>query len=237
MKIIPAIDLLDGKVVRLTRGDPSLSKIYSNNPVDEAKKWKDQGAEYLHIVDLSAALGRGDNADIIKLILKEVDMKIEVGGGIRNKEKAKEFVSLGAQRIIVGTKSLDENFLEDLLQSVGSDKLAVSADIIDSHVAVCGWQEKSSYKTLDFIEYLKGLGIKWLIYTDISRDGTLEGINIEDIKRISSFENLNVIISGGISSVDDVTKIKKEAPSVWGVIIGKALYEDKIDLATTLKAI
>ena len=237
MKIIPAIDLLDGKVVRLTKGDPSFSKVYSNNPVDIARRYKNQGAEYLHIVDLSAALDRGDNSDIIKLILKAVDIRIEVGGGIRDKEKAKEFVSLGAQRIIVGTKSLDENFLEDLRQSIGSDKLAVSADIIDSHVAVSGWQEKSSYKIIDFIEYIKDLGIKWLIYTDISRDGTLEGINIEDIKKISSFEGLNVIISGGISSVDDLKKIKKEAPSVWGVIIGKALYEDKIDLATALKAI
>ena len=132
---------------------------------------------------------------------------------------------------------MDGNFLEDLRQSIGSDKLAVSADIIDSHVAVFGWQEKSSYKMIDFIEHIKGLGIKWLIYTDISRDGTLEGINIEDIKKISSFEGLNVIISGGISSVDDLKKIKKEAPSVWGVIIGKALYEDKIDLATALKTI
>jgi len=237
MKIIPAIDLLDQKAVRLTKGDPSLSKVYSNNPLDVAKKWKDQGAEYLHLVDLSAALGRGDNTDIIKLILKEVDIKIEIGGGIRDKEKAKELVSLGAQRIIVGTKSLDKPFLEDLLRSVGSDKIAVSADIIDSRVATHGWQEKSPYGALDFMEYLKSLGVKWLIYTDISRDGTLEGINIEDIKKISSFESLNIIISGGISSTDDIKRIKKEVPSVWGVIIGKALYENKIDLAAALKAI
>ena len=230
MLAIPAIDLWEGKVVRLLRGNPAASTVYSDDPVGMAKKWKSKGAELLHLVDLSAALGQDDNIEIIAKILKEVDIKVEVGGGIRNIEKAKKLISLGAHRVIVGTKSLEDKFLKDLIRAVGADNIAVSVDAIDSQVAVKGWQEKTSYQAFDFIESVIGKGVKWIIYTDISRDGTLQGLNLEPIKEFSSLKKVNIIVSGGVSSCEDINKIKEETPFIWGVIIGKAIYEGRIDL-------
>jgi len=240
MLVIPAIDLWEGKVVRLFKGNPADSTVYSDDPVKVARDWKEKGVELLHLVDLSAALGQEDNFEIIAKILKEVDIKVEVGGGIRDIEKAKKLIALGAQRIIVGTKSLDNKFLKDLIRAVGLERIAVSVDTIGSQVAVKGWQEKTSLQALDFIENLIKKGIKWIIYTDISRDGTLEGLNLEPVKEFSSFsarggfafgrKGANIIISGGVSSSEDIKKIKEETPFIWGVIVGKALYEGRVDL-------
>ena len=244
MLVIPAIDLWEGKVVRLLKGNPAESTVYSDNPLQIAKEWKAKGAELIHLVDLSAALGQEDNLKIISKIIKDVDVKIEVGGGIRDIGKAKQLISLGAQRIIVGTKSLEDKFLKDLIRAVGLERIAISVDTIDSKVAVKGWQEKTSFEALDFIKSLIEKGIKWIIYTDISRDGTLEGLNLEPVKKFLAFStpakgwlNLgrrgrgtNIIISGGVSSSEDITNIKKEIPFIWGVIVGKALYEGRIDL-------
>jgi len=230
MLVIPAIDLWEGKVVRLLKGNPADSTVYSNDPIQVAKEFKLKGVEFLHLVDLSAALGQEDNLEIIGKILKEIDIKVEVGGGIRDIEKAKKLISLGAERIIVGTKSLEDKFLKDLIRAVGVDKIAVSVDAIDSRVAVKGWQEKSSFEVLDFIKSVIKKGIKWVIYTDISRDGTLEGLNLEPIKEFSSFKKANIIVSGGVSSLEDINKIKEKTPFVWGVIVGKAIYEGRIDL-------
>jgi len=233
MLIIPAIDLWEGKVVRLLKGNPADSTVYSDNPVLVAKEWKVKGAEFLHLVDLSAALGQEDNLEIIAKILEEVDIKVEVGGGIRDIKKAKKLVSLGAERVIVGTKSLENKFLKDLIRTVGLEKIVVSVDTIDSRVAIKGWQEKTSFEALDFIKSLIKRGIKWIIYTDISRDGTLEGLNLEPIKEFSSFfargRRANIIISGGVSTLDDIKKIRQETPFIWGVIVGKALYEKRMD--------
>lgn len=231
MIIIPAIDLYQGKVVRLVKGDINRSKIYSNDPVETAKKWQAQGAGYLHIVDLSAAFEQGDNLAVIKSIIKSVRMKIEVGGGIRDLDKAKAVISLGAERVIIGTKGLDDDFLGQILKNLGEEKVAVSVDVKDSFVAVKGWQEKTPVKYLEFIDSLKNKGVKWIIYTDISRDGTLEGINLKNIKQLSGHKGLNFIISGGISTIEDIKKIKQEASFVQGVIVGKALYEEKISLS------
>ncbi len=234
MLVIPAIDLWEGKVVRLLKGNPADSTVYSDNPLQVAGEWKRKGAELLHLVDLSAALGQEDNSRIIAKILEEVDIKVEVGGGIRDTEKAKELISLGAQRIIVGTKSLEDKFLKDLIRTVGLERVAVSVDTIGSKVAVKGWQEKTSLEAIDFIKSLTEKGVKWIIYTDISRDGTLEGLNLEPVKEFSSFSaparETNIIISGGVSSPQDIKKIKEETPFIWGVIVGKALYEGRIDL-------
>jgi len=243
MLVIPAIDLWKGKVVRLLKGNPADSTVYSDNPLQVAKEWKVKGAELLHLVDLSAALGQEDNLEIIAKILEEVDIKVEVGGGIRDIKKAKKLVSLGAERVIVGTKSLEDKFLKDLIRAVGLEKIVVSVDTIDSRVAIKGWQEKTSFETLDFIKSLIERGIKWIIYTDISRDGTLEGLNLEPIKEFSSFfapakgwsvssrrgGGTNIIISGGVSTFDDIKKIRQETPFIWGVIVGKALYEKRMD--------
>ena len=240
MLVIPAIDLWEGKVVRLLKGNPADSTVYSDNPLQVAGEWKAKGVELLHLVDLSAALGQEDNSRVIAKILEEIDIKIEVGGGIRDIKKAKKLISLGAQRIIVGTKSLEGKFLKDLIRAVGVERIAVSVDAIGSKVAVKGWQEKTSLEALDFIKSLIGKGIKWIIYTDISRDGTLEGLNLEPVKEFSSFSakggsasggrGANIIISGGVSSPEDIKKIKEETPFIWGVIVGKALYEGRIDL-------
>ncbi len=230
MLVIPAIDLWEGKVVRLLKGNPADSTIYSDNPLQVALEWKKKGAELLHLVDLSAALGQEDNLRIIAKILGKVDIKVEVGGGIRDIDRAKKLISLGAQRVIVGTKSLEGKFLKDLIRAIGVDRIAVSADTIGSKVAVKGWQEKTSLEALDFIKTLIEKGIKWIIYTDISRDGTLEGLNLEPVKEFSSFKEANIIVSGGVSSPEDIKRIKEETPFVWGVIVGKAIYEGRIDL-------
>jgi len=245
MLVIPAIDLWKGKVVRLLKGNPADSTVYSNDPIQVAEEFKSKGVEFLHLVDLSAALGQEDNLEIIGKILKEVDIKVEVGGGIRDLEKAKKLISLGAERIIVGTKSLEDKFLKDLIRAVGVDKIAVSVDVIDSRVAVKGWQEKSSFEVLDFIKSVIKKGIKWVIYTDISRDGTLEGLNLEPIKEFSLFsaeggsafsgKGANIIVSGGVSSLEDIKEIKEKTPFVWGVIVGKAIYEGRIDLESVNK--
>ena len=230
MLVIPAIDLWEGKVVRLLKGNPADSTVYSDDPIRVARDWKAKGAELLHLVDLSAALGQEDNLSIITKILEEVDIKVEVGGGIRDIEKAKQLISLGAGRIIIGTKSLEDKFLKDLIRAVGVEKIAVSVDTIGSQVAVKGWQEKTSFQALDFIENLIKKRIKWIIYTDISRDGTLEGLNLEPVKKFSSFKKANIIVSGGVSSLEDIKKIRQETPFIYGVIVGKALYEGRVDL-------
>lgn len=234
MLIIPALDLWKGKVVRFFKGDPALSTVYSENPLEVAGEWKKQGAELLHLVDLSAALGQEDNFEIVKRILKEVDIKVEIGGGIRDESKAEKLVSLGAERIIIGTKGLDGDFLRRLIKSLGRERISVSVDVINSQVAVKGWQEETYWNALGFVEHLRDEGVKWIIYTDISRDGTLEGANLEQIKEFSSFTKVNIIASGGVSSLDELRKIKQEASFVWGVIVGKALYEEKFQLSEAL---
>ena len=230
MRIIPAIDLWAGKVVRLFKGNPKLSTLYSQYPVEMAEKWKALGAKLLHIVDLSAALGQGDNLEIIEEILKKVDIKIEVGGGIRDLKKTEKLISLGVERVIIGTRSVEDDFLNSLIK-LGNEKVAVSVDVVDSNLALKGWQEKTSINALDFIKSLQDKGIKWIIYTDISRDGTLRGMDLEQIKTLSRFKDLNFIVSGGVSSIEDLKRIKKEASFVWGIITGKALYEGKIHLS------
>jgi phosphoribosylformimino-5-aminoimidazole carboxamide ribotide isomerase len=230
MLIIPAIDLYQGKVVRLFKGDINRSKVYSDNPLGVARQWEAQGAKFLHLVDLSAAFEQGDNLAAIKSIIKSLKIKVEVGGGIRDLRKAKALISLGVERVIIGTKGLDDNFLTQALKAVGAEKLAVSVDVKDSFVAVCGWQEKTTVTYLEFIDHLKKKGIKWIIHTDISRDGTLKGVDLEILKQLSVYKDINLIISGGISSLEDIKNIKKQVPLVWGIILGKALYEAEVSL-------
>lgn len=234
MLVIPAIDLYRGGVVRFLRGDPSSSKVYSNDPLEVARRWSQEGAKVLHLVDLSAALGQSDNLEIIAKIIKEVDCKIEVGGGIRDLAKAQDLISLGAERIVIGTKSLDDNFLKEVLVSLGREKVAVGVDAIDSYVAIEGWQKKTKVKSSEFIEGLQAKGVKWVIYTDISRDGTLEGPNITALHQLVSFSGINFIASGGVASLEDIKKLQKEVPFLKAVIVGKALYEGNIELTEAI---
>lgn len=237
MIIIPAIDLYGGKVVRFVKGNPLHSTVYSDNPLEVARSWKSQGASILHIVDLSAALGESDNLAIIERILKEVDIKVEVGGGIRSIDIAVKLLSLGAERIVIGTKSLDDNFLKNLTASVSTEKIAVGVDVKRGRVATKGWKEKSTKEPMSFIENIISKGIKWIIYTDISRDGTLSGVNFGDLSELSQFKSINFIASGGISSLDDLKNLKNKLPFVWGCICGKALYDNKFKLKEAISVL
>jgi len=230
MLIIPAIDLYNGKVVRFVKGDPLHSTVYSDKPLEIAKQWEKEGAKIIHVVDLSAALGEADNLKVIEAILKEVDIKVEVGGGIRDIDRAVKLASLGAERIVIGTKSLDDSFIKSLITRVSIEKIAVGVDVKDGVVATKGWKEKSSLEPLSFIENIISKGIKWIIYTDISRDGTLEGVNLAALCELSRFKGVNFIASGGVSSLEDIKNLKNKLPFVWGCICGKALYDGKFTL-------
>jgi len=225
MQIIPAIDLWSNNVVRLYRGDPHQSKVYSTNPVEMALKWEKDGAKVLHLVDLTAAFGTGDHLGVIEEILDTVKIPVQVGGGIRSIERARELVDMGAARIIVGTRSIEEEFLNGLIDEVGAHKLAVGVDTINGIVAVKGWTAKTDLRGDDFVAYLAQKGIEWIIYTDISRDGTMQGPNIGAMQNFKDLKGVNFIASGGVSSLDDLKRLKEEAPFVWGVIAGKSLYE------------
>jgi len=213
-------------VVRLYRGDINQSKVYSTDPVGMAVKWEKEGAHLLHIVDLSAAFGKGDDhMGTIGEILGTVKIPVQVGGGIRSVEKARELIKMGAARVIVGTRSIEEEFLNDLVDSIGAERVAVGVDTINGVVAVKGWTTKTDLRGDDFVLYLNSKGIKWVIYTDISRDGTMQGPNIAAMRHFADLHGINFIASGGVSSLDDLKRLKQEAPFVWGVIAGKALYE------------
>mgnify|MGYP000436245303 CR=1 FL=1 len=233
MIVIPALDLLDGKAVRLYKGKKEYCKVYADNPLCIVKKWKEEGAKLIHIVDLNAAFGEGDNMRIIKKIIKE-KINIEIGGGIRNIKKAKEFIDLGVKRIIIGSKITDRYFLSQLIKNF-SQKIAVSIDVFRGRFMRLGWRKNSGYSVSEIISYVIAQGVKWIIYTDIHRDGTLKGVNINRLKPLIKYKDVNFIISGGINSIKDIILIKKQIPFIKGVIIGKALYENHISLKEALR--
>lgn len=237
MVIIPAIDLLSGNVVRLTRGDPTRSKIYSHDPLEMAKRFSAQGAQFLHIVDLSAAFGEADSIRHIKDIVAQVKIKVEVGGGIRTLERARELLALGVERIIIGTRALDGSFLKSLLAEFGPDKIVVGVDSKDSLVATHGWQKTSKLRDIDFIKTLQSEGVRWIIHTDISRDGMLSGPNITAFEQFCELPGMRFILSGGVTNIDDLRTIAQELPFVYGVIVGKALYEGTLDFSAAVKAV
>lgn len=237
MKVIPAIDLMDKKVVRLTKGDPSSFRVYSDDPVSIAKRWEEEGAQLLHIVDLDAALSRGNNRDVIKKIIDNVNIDVEVGGGLRNLDAIEEVLSLGAKRIIIGTAALEEDFLEGIIQKFTS-KVAVSIDVIDSSVAIEGWQTKTPINYIELIELSYNLGVRWVIVTDVSRDGTLVGPNEKIISSLPCLEGINYIVSGGIANINDLISIKNlNKKCIWGVILGKSLYENTISLKEVISSL
>lgn len=233
MLIIPAIDLYQKKVVRLIKGDKSNCKVYSDDPVEVARKWKGQGAKWLHLVDLSAAFSEGDNREIIEKIIKEVDISIEVGGGIKTLSEIEKLLSIGVKRIILGTKATEADFLKKAKDLAGS-KIAVAVDEKKGQVAISGWQRQIDVSIEEYLNYLKEQGINWIIYTDVSRDGTLEGLDLSKIKQFLGDNQFNLIFSGGISCLEDIKKLKIAAPGAKGVIVGKALYEEKFNLTDAL---
>jgi len=237
MHIIPAIDLQDGCVVRYVQG--KLNKtVYSRDPVKTARHWVKQGASLLHVVDLNGAFtGEPANVDIIKAIVKEAGVPVQCGGGIRTRKIAAELVDAGVRRIILGTKAVhDEKFLDKMVKDFG-DRIAVSVDAQNDVVMTSGWKDKADHVDLiSFIMFLKGKGLGEIIYTDTSKDGTLKGPSVRNVKRILSEAGVRLIVSGGISSLDDIRKLKEfEKNGVIGVIVGKALYEGKFTLPEALK--
>ena len=236
MLVIPAIDIKDGQVVRLYKGDYENKKIYSNYPEDVAKEFERNGVKYLHIVDLDGAkLGKSINYDVIKKIRESVNISIEVGGGIRDKEIVKKYLEdLKIDRIILGTGALNNlDFLKEMLQKYGPEKILVGVDIDNKNVSISGWTKTSKINYLEFIKKLEKIGIKYIVVTDISRDGTLEGPKYEIYKKIKKETNINFIVSGGIKDLEDIKEISRL--NYYGCIIGKAYYEGKINIKDIVK--
>ncbi len=233
MKIIPAIDLMDGQVVRLVKGDPKNKTVYSSNPLEIAKKWQSAGADMLHIVDLDATLGRGSNLEIIKKMLSELNVPVEVAGGLRDESTILE-IGKTADRIVLGTLAFkDKETVLKISESLGKKKIVISVDQIDGKIAVNGWKQSTETTLLDGMNEFLQLGFSEFLLTSISRDGTMQGPDIESLQKACSLENANVIASGGVSGIDDIKKLKALNP--YGVILGKALYENKISIEEAKK--
>jgi len=237
MLIIPAIDLRGGKVVRLFQGKFDRQKVYSGDPVEAAKHWARQGAKFLHIVDLDgASSGAPKNLEVLKEIITRVGLPVEFGGGVRSMETLSRLLCLGAQRVILGTKAAaDEGFLKKAWKKFG-EKIIVSIDARSGKVLTRGWNHRAAKTALDFARELKEIGFQQIIYTDISRDGTLTGPNIPGIKELLKLTGLKVIASGGVCGLKDLVKLKRlKKQGLAGVIIGRALYEGKFTLTEALK--
>jgi len=233
MKIIPAIDLMDGKVVRLYKGDPNQKTVYSDDPIDIAKKWESAGADILHLVDLDATLGIGSNRDIIKKILDTVSIPVEVAGGLRDKSLVLEMAKL-SKRIVLGTLAFkDKPLLKLLLSELGSEKIVISVDHKDGEIVIHGWQEGTGIKLIPSIKEFLEMGFTEFLLTNVGRDGTLEGPDLEYLEQACNLPNTNIIASGGISNVNDVADVKEK--NAFGVILGKALYEKKISIEEAKK--
>lgn len=231
MLIMPAIDLKDGEVVRLYKGDYNQKKVYSSNPASIAKKFEEIGADLLHLVDLDGAKdGYCKNIDVIKQIRNTISIPIEIGGGIRDEETIKKYLEeIGIDRVILGTKALqDEKFLKDMVDKYGSEKIVVGVDIKEKYVSINGWLENSDIYYIDFIKKIEKIGVKHIVVTDISKDGTLNGPNFSLYEEIAKNSNINIVVSGGIHTESDVYEANDQ--NYYGCIIGKAYYENKINL-------
>lgn len=235
MNIFPAIDLIDGCAVRLYKGDYSKKTVYSDDPVSVAKGFVQAGAEYIHIVDLDGARdGSNANLETVRRIVSESGLKAEIGGGIRTKKAIEKYLNLGVMRVILGTAAVtDEEFLKDSLRDYG-EKVAVGVDIKDGFVAIKGWTETSQLGCFEFCEKLEKLGIKTVICTDISKDGVMSGTNIELYRQLSEKFSMDIVASGGVSSIDNVRMLANM--NMYGAILGKALYTGAIDLKEALAA-
>jgi phosphoribosylformimino-5-aminoimidazole carboxamide ribotide isomerase len=229
MKVLAAIDIMNGDVVRLTKGDQSTKKVYSNDPVQVAKKWAKDGADMLHIVDLDAAFGNeSSNLSIISEILRSVNIPIQIGGGIRNTEIFEKIVKMGFSKIVVGTmayRNVNELYL--LTKNYG-DKIVISLDEINGKVMIEGWKSSSDYKVEDAINKFNKLGISNFLLTSIIKDGTLSGPDIVTLNSINTDRKSKIIASGGISSLVDVLRVRSIGCD--SVILGKALYEQRLDI-------
>ena len=235
MKIFPAIDILGGYAVRLEKGDYSAVKTYSDDAEGIARTFKNAGAEYLHVVDLDGAKsGKTENAALIERIVKSTDMFVEIGGGIRDEARIEYYLGAGAGRVILGTAAVkDPKFLSRAVKAYG-DKIAVGVDVKDGFVAVDGWTQTSGLDGYGFVERLRDTGVSAVIYTDVSRDGMMSGTNIAAYEKLSEIKGIDIVASGGITGLAEIVRLKKLGVS--GAILGKALYEGRLDLAEALAA-
>ena len=239
MKIFPAIDIKDKKCVRLIKGDFDNKTEYGVSPIDQAGKYKDHGFKNLHIVDLDGALtGETVNLDIIQEIVSKFDLKIEIGGGIRNFESIQKYTDAGVEKVILGSAAIkDKNFLKEACQRF-PNKIALGLDAKDGYLSVSGWKENSDQLTLDFLKEVNDYGASRLIYTDINRDGTKASPNFEETAKLAGISNCPVIISGGVSSIEDIKKAKDlNNKNIEGIIVGKAIYDGDIQLDELAKEI
>ena len=235
MQIFPATDILGGKVVRLTKGDYANVKIYADSPAEMAKEFIKAGATNLHMVDLDGAKdGTPVNFDAIKEAAKIKDLFIEVGGGIRDMKRIEDYLSLGVKRVILGTAAVrNYPFVEEAVKKYG-DAIAVGVDAKDGLVAVNGWLETTTVNSVEFCKKLRGSGVATVIYTDISKDGMLSGTNLEIYKELSEIKGLDIVASGGITFIDEIKTLADMG--IYGAIVGKAVYEGKLDLKEVLEA-
>ncbi len=236
MKIFPAIDLYEGRAVRLLKGDYNALTVYSENPIEIAKDFESQGATELHTVDLEGARDGGTpNIEIIKSFVENTSLNVEVGGGIRSMETVEAYINAGVTRVILGTAAVtNEDFLVEVVNKYG-EKIAVGADIKDGFVAIKGWVEKSQYTTEDFFAKMEKIGVKTIICTDISKDGAMQGTNRELYKELSRKFNVNIIASGGVTDLDDIKALN--SMNLFGAIIGKAYYTGAIKINEALEVV
>ena len=234
MKIFPAIDLYEGKAVRLFKGDYANMTVYSTNPTQVALDFVNQGAEYIHIVDLEGAKeGTTPNLNVVEKIVKESGAFIEIGGGIRSMDVLQRYLEIGVGRVILGTAAITSpDFLKEAIGKY-NEKIAVGADIRDGYIAIKGWTEKSEMSVDSFFEKMQELGVKTVICTDISKDGAMQGTNLSLYKDLSNKYSVNIIASGGVSSIDDVKRLSEM--KIYGAIIGKAYYTGSIVLSRAIE--
>ncbi|MBQ2665091.1 MAG: 1-(5-phosphoribosyl)-5-[Clostridia bacterium] len=229
MRIYPAIDIKDGKCVRLFKGRFDDVTVYGDSPAEMAKKWEAQGGEFIHVVDLDGALkGHGVNAEKIKEICESVSVPVQTGGGIRTMADIEAKLACGISRVIIGTKAVsDSEFVKEAVAKYG-DKIVIGIDAKDGMVAVEGWEKTSDFTAVEFAKKMVSLGVKTIVYTDIATDGTLAGPNVEAMREMADAVDADIIASGGIGSLEDILSLKDTG--VEGVIVGKALYTNRVDL-------
>ena len=235
MKIFPAIDIKDKKCVRLVKGNFENKTEYELSPVDQARKYKDHGFKNLHIIDLDGALtGEIINLSIIKEIISKFDLKIEIGGGIRSFESVKKYTDIGVDKVILGSAAIkDKNFLKKACEKF-ANKIALALDTKDGYLSVSGWKESSNQLSLDYLKEVNDYGVSRLIYTDINRDGMKQSPNFDETSKVADISNCPVIISGGVSSIEDIRKAKS-LKNIEGIIVGKAIYDGDIKLEELVK--
>ena len=237
MIIFPAIDIRGGKCVRLLKGDFNQETVFSDSPADMARKWQAQGAEYLHLVDLDGALaGSSQNLAAIKEILQVVDIPTELGGGIRSMEQIDQLLAMGITRVILGSVAVKNPDLVREACTKYGERIVVGIDAKDGIVAVEGWGESGNIGVVELAQKMKDAGVKTIIYTDISRDGTLSGVNVEATIKLAQESGVKIVASGGVKSLEDIKALKKqEAVGIEGVIAGKSIYMGTLDLAAAIK--